>query len=132
MDNLDRKELIRLAKEKLIDAEVLFKEKRYEGAYYICGYAIEMKLKYRICLTLKWDNYLVTGKKSKDYKSFKTHDLEVLLHLSGNEKKINKDFKSEWSIVTQWNSEKRYSLEKINKEDVRLMLEATKTLLKCL
>lgn len=40
------------------DAELLMREGRFGTAYYLCGYAIEVALKRRICLTLGWrDGY---------------------------------------------------------------------------
>lgn len=36
----------------------------------------------------------------------------------------------EWSIVMKWDPEFRYSSEKQKEEDVRLMIEATETLLR--
>jgi hypothetical protein len=40
----------------LIDAEVLLNAKRFDGSVYLCGYAIELGLKKRICETLKAKN----------------------------------------------------------------------------
>jgi hypothetical protein len=40
--------------------------------------------------------------------SFKTHNLEVLLKLSGTESKIKTKFLADWSIVSRWNPESRY------------------------
>ena len=126
MKNLTPKQLDELAKERLADAEVLYAAKRYEGAFYICGYAVEMRLKYRICKTLDWDEY--PGDGGDKYKSFKTHKFDLLLHFSGVEKQ-KKVFIAEWSIVMKWDPEIRYSSEKQTPRDVELMIEATRTLL---
>lgn len=127
--SLKSEKLGELAEERLADAKALYEAKRYEGAFYICGYAVEIGLKKKICTTLEWDEYPGVGKDSTKYASFKTHDLEVLLHLSGAEKrKIS--FMAEWSVVMKWNPEIRYSSEKQTSEDVKLMIEATETLLK--
>jgi HEPN domain-containing protein len=117
-----------LAEERLNDAKVLFKANRYEGAFYICGYAVEMGLKYKICNTLGWDEY-PSGKGSDKYKTFKTHDFEVLLHLSGIEKEIKKSL-AEWSVVKNWDSETRYSSQQLSSKEVDLMIQATEALLK--
>ncbi len=84
-----------------------------------------MGLKYKICETLNWEKYPTDG----EYKSFKTHKLEVLLHLSGVEKKIKVELFDSWSILLQWNIEMRYSTEKPLNEDVSLMLEAIEKVL---
>jgi hypothetical protein len=75
---------------------------------------------------LGWDEYPAVGRDSSKYSSFKTHDLEVLLHLSGAEKKIA--ISVEWSIVMKWNVEFRYSSERPAPEDVKLMIDASKSL----
>ena len=74
---LDRKDIKAIAKARLRDAQVLLRGNRFEGAIYLCGYAIELALKARICQTLKWGGYPASNKEFDDYKSFKTHDLDV-------------------------------------------------------
>jgi len=32
-----------------------------DGATYLCGYAVEVALKFRICLTLNWPEFPSTG-----------------------------------------------------------------------
>jgi HEPN domain-containing protein len=123
--NLTPQELQELAKERLSDAKVLYKAGRYEGAFYICGYALEMGLKYKICKTLGWDEYTGNGEK---YKSFKTHKFDDLLHFSGAEKQ-KKSFIAEWSIVMKWDPEIRYSSTRQLSQDVKLMIEATEVIL---
>src|SRR5262249_15615832 len=81
-------DLRKIAKARVRDAEVLRDAGRYDAAVYICGYAVETALKARICKTLKWSGYPATAKEFNDYSSLRTHDLEVLLHLSGREVRI--------------------------------------------
>lgn len=127
---LDRKDIKDLAKARHNDALVLLRGKRYETAMYLCGYAIELSLKARICRTLKWVGYPATAREFEDYKSFKTHDLDVLLRLSGIEDKINKTLFAEWSVVAQWSPEFRYRpIGKATLADAARMVESTKTLL---
>lgn len=128
MDNLNPEQLKELSKDRLADAKALYNAERFDGAFYICGYAIEMGLKYKICKTLDWDVYPIAGKGSEKHKSFKTHKFEDLLHYSGAEKQKNA-FIAEWSIVMKWDSEIRYSSVKQTTQDVKLMIEATETIL---
>jgi len=123
-------ELTKLYKDRLKDAEILMNAKRYDGAYYLCGYAIELALKRRICKSLNWDGYPNSNKEFENLKSFKVHNLDSLLHLSGKEKKIKKGFLAEWSIINDWNPETRYACRTKNKRDVIGMLDAVKKLLK--
>src|SRR5690349_9720166 len=103
------KELDRLAKARLKDAQVLLVAGRYDGALYLCGYAIEIGLKLRICKTLKWAGFPATNKEFDNFKSFKVHNLDVLLSLTGMEAKIKSKYLAEWSAVTIWNPEARYT-----------------------
>lgn len=55
-------ELRTLARARLKDADVLFAATRYDAATYLCGYAIELALKARICQTLRWTHFPETNK----------------------------------------------------------------------
>jgi hypothetical protein len=74
-----------IARARLRDARVLLRARRWDGAVYLCGYAVELALKARICQTLKWAGFPETPAEFKGLQSVKTHDLEMLLHLSGIE-----------------------------------------------
>ncbi len=120
----------KLSVARLRDAEALFTHKRYDGAVYICGYAIEIHLKHKICKRLKWSDY-PPGNNFRDYASFKTHNLDILLSLTGKEIKMKKELLAEWSIVSKWNPETRYNATgSITKEDAKLMIDSTKNILK--
>lgn len=122
-------EIEKIVQARIEDAEVLYKASRFDGSVYLCGYAMELGLKARICRTLQWDQYPT----SKEYSSFKTHDLDVLLHLTGLEDKIKVKYMAAWSIVAQWNPEARYNpIGNVKDSDAKDMLESTKELLRLL
>lgn len=123
-------ELKILCTEHLEDARTLLEAKRLKGAFYICGYVVELGLKMRICRTLGWPGYPDTTAEFKGLSSFKTHDLEILLHLSGVEAKVKAEFFPEWSVALSWSPEIRYSSAKQTEERVKLMLSSSETLLK--
>ncbi len=124
-------EILRIAAARLKDAEVLHSAKRYDGASYLCGYAIELALKARICKTLKWPGYPETGSEFSGLASFKVHDLEMLLKLSGRAAMVKARYLAEWSAVLAWRPEDRYSLiGSTNQQDAELMIESTRLLLK--
>lgn len=124
-----KEEIERIVQARVEDAQVLYESSRYDGSVYLCGYAIELGLKARICRTLQWGEYPTSGK----YGSFKTHDLDVLLHLTGCEDKIKLKHLADWSIVAQWNPEARYNpIGSVQNSDAKDMLESTKELLKIL
>lgn len=125
-------ELENLCIDRLEDAKELFNARRYEGAFYICGYVVEVWLKLRICRTLGWLGYPHIKSEFERLLSFKTHDLEILLHLSGIEAEIKGKYLSDWSVVTLWKPEIRYSSVKRTPQDVELMLSSSEKLLKIL
>ena len=102
-------ELRAIARARLDDAQVLLESHRYDGAVYLCGYAVEMALKARICETLRWEGYPSTNNEFRDYQTFRTHNLDVLLRLSGVEDDILRDFMSQWSAVAGWHPDLRYT-----------------------
>jgi HEPN domain len=105
---LSTKDLRAIARARLRDAQVLMKAKRFDGAFYLCGYAVELALKARICRTLKWRGFPESDKDFKGLQSLKSHDLEVLLKFSGAEARMSTRHAAEWSTVIQWNPEQRY------------------------
>lgn len=127
---LDKKEIRKIAKARLKDAEVLAASRRYEGAMYLCGYSVELGLKARICKTLKWSGYPSSSKEFKNYHSFRTHNLDVLLHLAGVENRIKTELFAEWSTVAEWSPESRYNPIGVRSlSDAHLMISAAKAVL---
>ena len=125
-----RAELRKIARARLKDAEALFQLRRYDGAIYICGYALEIALKARICRTLHWPGYPVSRSEFEQYQSFRTHNLDVLLRLSGIENRIRAEFVAEWVAVAAWDPEARYRpVGTATMPDAGLMIESTKRLL---
>jgi HEPN domain-containing protein len=130
---LKRLDLKKIARGRLKDAEVLLNSSRYDGAVYICGYAIELSLKARICKVLHWAEYPSTRKEFESFQSFKTHNLDVLLRLTGLEENIKTNLLAEWSVLAEWDPEVRYKpIGNLTKEDAELMIESAKTLLRVL
>src|SRR3990172_2667605 len=103
-------ELDRIARARLEDAKALFQAGRYDGATYLCGYAVEVALKARICRTLNWPDFPSTSGEFRNYTSFQTHDLDVLLRLSGQEARIKQKHFARWNKVSAWKAEWRYNI----------------------
>ncbi|MEK6409475.1 MAG: hypothetical protein AABN34_21330 [Acidobacteriota bacterium] len=130
---IDRTELRKIAQERLKDAEALLKAGRYDGAIYLGGYVVEIGLKSRICKVLKWKNFPQTRGEFQSFQSFKTHDLDVLLSLSGAEDKIKTRYFAEWSAVATWDPEARYNpIGSATQTDAELLIEAARKLLSAL
>ena len=119
-------ELRQIAKERLEEADILWRNKKFDGAVYLCGYAVELGLEARICKTLGWSDFPDT----KEYQSFKTHDLDTLLHLSGIERTVKTEKTEEWSTVASWDSNMRYRpVGSANEKQARDMISCARELL---
>lgn len=126
-------ELETIAQARLLDAEALIAAGRYDGASYICGYALELSLKARICKTLNWSGFPSSNNEFQNYQSFKVHNLDVLLHLSGMEDEIkikNPNNMADWSNVSAWNPEIRYKTNSLTSElEAITMINSVKRLI---
>jgi HEPN domain-containing protein len=128
---LSRAELRKIARARVNDAKVLFKGKRYDGAVYVCGYAMEIALKARIVATLGLLGFPETIAEFKLNKNLRTHDLDLLLKLSGREQRVKNNHLAEWSGVAQWEPEARYRrIGLARRADALAMIQATDHLLK--
>lgn len=107
---LSAADLKTIARARLADAAALLAASRLDGSAYLCGYVVELALKARICRTLKWPAFPEKRNEFEGLQSFKTHDLDVLLRLSGREQYIKVTLFPEWTIVSQWNPEARYQM----------------------
>ena len=125
-------ELLNLSRDRLEDAKTLHKAGRMAWAVYTCGYAVELALKKKVCETLKWKGYPNTEKEFSQLKSFKTHDLNLLLRLSGVEDQVKDGDEAliEWSIISSWSPDMRYSLQNQTEEKVKLLFDIVEMLLK--
>ncbi len=117
--NLD--EIIDNITQKYRDAELLIDHSRYANAIYLCGYCVELALKYAIARNMNWSAFKPEGK----LKFLKVHDFDLLVMLTGQETRIRK--LSSWSIVNQWTEAQRYEdPAQSTKENAQAMIAATK------
>ena len=125
LEELDRIGLARLA-----DAQALFVAGRYDGATYMCGYAVEVALKARICRERGWVDFPGTGAEFRRDRAVQTHELEVLLQLSGQEARIKQQHFRVWNRVAVWKAESRYNvIGTAQRIDAENMIQATQQLL---
>ena len=103
-------ELDNIARARIEDAKVLLTAGRFDGATYLCGYAVEIALKARIYRTLDWAEFPSTGGEFQPYRSFQTYELDVLLRLSGQEGRIKQNHFPFWNAVAVWKVESRYNV----------------------
>jgi hypothetical protein len=116
-----------IAGTRLKEATALYKADLYDGAAYICGYVVETALKARICKNLKIKEYPDDGKEKQ---IFSSHDFDRLLLLGGLQNRINlsnkrtKKLFENWSLLTNWRPERRYTLGGYDKQAVKDLLDA--------
>ncbi len=97
-------DLKELAHEHLDDARALGDAKRFAGAMYLAGYAVECALKFQISRTLGWDDF----PPSAEHRALKSHDLNFLLDYSGKLLEVKEEYLDDWQIVEKWNPDMRY------------------------
>ena len=127
---IPRAELRKLARTRLKDAEILCQTRRYDGAVYLCGYAVELLLKARICRTLNWSGFPETRSEFDQLQSFRTHNLDILLRLSGIESNVKTRYFADWLVVAAWEPELRYrSAGSATRTAAYEMIQSTKALM---
>lgn len=112
-------EIRALAKERLEEAIILKDNKKFNGAFYLAGYAIELSLKAKICEKFDIPNLFEESTSipgiSELRKGVKTHDLLTLLVFSGLKNKYDTAkakekilFRLNSLLFTNWNESYRY------------------------
>ena len=106
-----------LSNQRLEDAQVLLasRKKRYNGAVYLGGYAVECALKAAICMLKNLPTL------PEDYK---THVLDELLDATGLTLPDNLVMK--FCILRDWTVELRYQTKALNVQDARKFLQSAK------
>ncbi len=123
-------ELLVLSADRLVDAKILYSHERFEGAVYLCGYAVEFALKSKICQLMKWSEYPSSELTEKQSRKYKVHDLEKLLLLSGEESRVKNVMPAEWSVLTGWDPGMRYSSMKPTDSSTDMMIKSAEKFLK--
>src|SRR4051812_39730255 len=108
---MDRAELQKLANERIAEARALLAVKRWAGAYYLAGYAVECGLKSCVITYLMRTDRFPERKYSEQCW---THNLAQLLGVAG----LTADFEAacradpnlqaNWDIVDEWSESSRY------------------------
>lgn len=120
---LKRKDLQKLALQRLKDAELLYRARSYNAAAEMCGFALEFALKACVCRRLRINEY-----PEKELEgAFKKHRYEDLLLLAGLRDLVAAPGKQlpSWSAATSWKPERRYQpVGSTTKRDAEDMLKA--------
>ncbi len=109
---MNRRELKRLTYLRLADADVLLRNKRYAGAYYLAGYAVEYAIKARITRRVR----LSDMPEKQLVLDFYTHRLADLVKVAGLQQELkqkiadSRDFRRNWLLVQDWSPDSRYAV----------------------
>ncbi len=116
-------EIVKLAWQRLQEAEILYSNKMYDGAFYLAGYSVELMLKAKICERLGVPNLFDESDKTANSiegigeirKAVKTHNLFTLLIFGGlkvkfdNDKATNKTLaKTNSLLFSAWDESARH------------------------
>lgn len=117
---MNRADLQKLAEIRIDEAGALLKAKKYPGAYYLAGYAVECGLK--ACIAQKIRRYTYPDKQlaQKCY----THNVEELVVLAGLKSLLiaDADLLLRWGVVKDWDEQSRY--QRKNRTEAQGLYEA--------
>ncbi len=124
-----------MAISRLKDAEILVKNKRYDGAYYLAGYVVEYSLKAVIAklIPLKVFGFPSVKEDFNILSNLREHNfeklLEIIMPIKTDQTNFKDKFKKEWGVILEWSPEIRYSkVNKITLQETELIIETCKTL----
>ena len=92
------------------EAKLLLENNRYEGAYYLLGYALECAIKACIAKNVKKHDFPDKDLVNKSY----THKLKDLLGVAGLKQKLeekakkDEEFSLNWAVAQGWSESARY------------------------
>jgi len=104
--------LLTLSEARLGESQALLAAGLWSGAYYLAGYAVELRLKASIADRFKAGVIPELAEVRKVY----THDLLALVSLANlgqahaEALKSDKEFAAHWSVVDKWDQQSRYAL----------------------
>jgi HEPN domain-containing protein len=107
---LKRKDLQLLAETRLSEAQVLFHNRKFDGAYYLAGYAVECAIKACVARKTQRFDFPDKGLATQVY----THDLTELLKPAGLAQIFKEEFRTDpalevkWVVVKDWSEQSRY------------------------
>ncbi len=134
-DTYDRRCQLGASRRRLEDAQVLHNQKRWTGAVYLGGYAIECSLKSLICYEQEKNNFKDTWIFKKGLQGSELHSLTKLLgSIPTLQRAIQLDrtntYRDAWNTVSSlWrNDELRYSEKMGNEEECQRFIEAVQIL----
>ena len=111
---MNRADFQKLTALRIREAKVLLDSKKYEGAYYLAGYAVECALKACIAKRTKRFDFPPSEKEVREYY---THDLVKLVKGAGLDSALRAAESSDlqfgiyWTVVRGWKEQARYETQ---------------------
>ena len=108
---MTRSDFQQLAGVRIDEANVLFAAKKWSGAYYLAGYAVECALKACIAKLTKADDFPPQNT-NRDYY---THDIKTLIRTARLDAvriadgSTNLSLEAYWNVVELWSEQSRYN-----------------------
>lgn len=106
---MNRRDFQELARVRLDEARTLLAAGRFDGSYYLSGYAVECALK--ACIAKKTRRYEFPPRAVGD---MYTHDLPRLIRAAGLDKALEQavaadnEFADRWTTAQKWSADSRY------------------------
>lgn len=100
-----------LAEIRIAEAEALLNQGKYDGAYYLAGYAVECALK--ACIARQTNQHDFPPK-PESVRKYYSHKLDELLDTAGlkpmriAEALANANFNANWLSAIEWSEQSRY------------------------
>ena len=120
-----RTDFQQLADERLAEAKALLDLGKWDGAYYLAGYAVELALKACIIKALMTTDAFPDKEFSKNCYTHAVEKLVVLAKLDDDgrpRQAADPDLLANWAVVQDWSEEKRY--HRIDKAEAEALYSA--------
>jgi len=121
---LNRSDFQRLSATRIREARVLYRERLFEGSYYLAGYAVECALKACIAKQTRECDFPDKVAVNKSY----SHDLDQLLGVAGLKPALRSGpqrLQVNWAVTKDWSEEKRYDLSVSQRESADILTACT-------
>jgi hypothetical protein len=108
---VNRRDFQALSRARLDEASILLDAGRYDGAYYLSGYAVECALKATIARRTRTHDF---PPRPNEVRAMYIHDPADLVRAAGLSEGLNDRiractvFQDNWSTVADWSEESRY------------------------
>lgn len=123
---MTRADFQQLAEERISDAEALLTARRFSGAYYCSGFAVECALKACIAKNTREFDFPLSPGDAKEIWNHKLSKLAELARLPLNARiSVSQAFRTNWNTVVSWDNGSRYSAATDASAAQELYLSAT-------